>query len=140
MKNISSLGKDWVPASAGTSGKRKRIARVCGGLIAAFAIAATAAIIALGPLPTDQLNDVSTTVVDRNGKLLRAYAMEDGRWRLPVKAAQVDPTYLKLLLAFEDKRFYDHHGVDPLAVGRAALQLASTGHIVSGGSTISMQL
>jgi penicillin-binding protein 1C len=105
-----------------------------------MAVTATAAIVALGPLPTDQLTEVSTTVVDRNGKLLRAYAMDDGRWRLPVKAPQVDPTYLKLLLAFEDKRFYDHHGVDPLAVGRAAIQLASTGHIVSGASTISMQL
>src|SRR6202011_3583275 len=77
---------------------------------------------------------------DRNGKLLRAYAMEDGRWRLPVKASAVDPTYLKLLLVFEDKRFRQHPGVDPIAVGRAVVQFASTGHIVSGGSTISMQL
>jgi penicillin-binding protein 1C len=118
----------------------RRVALACGGLLTAVAVASAAAIVALGPLPTDQLNDVSTTVVDRNGKLLRAYAMEDGRWRLPVRSTQVDPTYLKLLLAFEDKRFYTHHGVDPLAVGRAAIQLASTGRIVSGGSTISMQL
>jgi penicillin-binding protein 1C len=118
----------------------QRVALACAAAVALLAIAITAAVVALGPLPTDQLNEVSTTVVDRNGKLLRAYAMDDGRWRLPVKATQVDPTYLKLLLAFEDKRFYAHHGVDPLAVGRAAIQLASTGHIVSGGSTISMQL
>jgi hypothetical protein len=46
-------------------------------------------------------------IVDRNGKLLRAYAMADGRWRLPVDAkTDVDPGYLKLLLAYEDKRFY----------------------------------
>jgi penicillin-binding protein 1C len=105
-----------------------------------LAVATTAAIIALGPLPLDKLNEVSTVVVDRNGKLLRAYAMEDGRWRLPVKASAVDPTYLKLLLAFEDKRFREHPGVDPIAIGRAAVQLISAGHIVSGGSTISMQL
>ncbi|MET4804442.1 penicillin-binding protein 1C [Bradyrhizobium sp. LB11.1] len=95
----------------------------------------------LGPLPLDQARRVSTTVVDRNGKLLRAYAMADGRWRLPVEAkANVDPTYLKLLFAYEDQRFYAHDGIDPLALGRAALQLSTRGHIVSGGSTISMQL
>lgn len=98
-------------------------------------------VISLGPPPLDQAKRVSTTVVDRNGKLLRAYAMEDGRWRLPVDARRdVDPTYLKLLLAFEDKRFYSHSGVDPLALGRAAFQLVTSGRIVSGGSTITMQL
>jgi penicillin-binding protein 1C len=97
--------------------------------------------ISLGPLPLAQAREVSTTVVDRNGKLLRAYAMADGRWRLPVDARTgVDPGYLKLLLAYEDRRFRGHAGVDPLALGRAALQLASRGHIVSGGSTITMQL
>jgi penicillin-binding protein 1C len=95
----------------------------------------------LGPLPLTQAQQVSTTVVDRNGKLLRAYAMADGRWRLPVDAqAGVDPGYLKLLLAYEDRRFRSHAGVDPLALGRAALQLVTRGHIVSGGSTITMQL
>ena len=75
--------------------------------------------------PLDEARQVSTTIVDRNGKLLRAYAMADGRWRLPVDAkADVDPTYLKLLLAYEDQRFYAHDGVDPLALGRAALQLS----------------
>jgi penicillin-binding protein 1C len=95
----------------------------------------------LGPLPLAQAQQVSTSVIDRNGKLLRAYAMADGRWRLPVDARTgVDPGYLKLLLAYEDRRFRSHSGVDPLALGRAALQLVTRGHIVSGGSTITMQL
>ncbi|WP_249165527.1 penicillin-binding protein 1C [Bradyrhizobium sp. AUGA SZCCT0431] len=95
----------------------------------------------LGPLPLEQAQKVSTSIVDRHGKLLRAYAMADGRWRLPVDAKTgVDPGYLKLLLAYEDRRFHSHRGVDPLALGRAALQLATRGHIVSGGSTITMQL
>jgi penicillin-binding protein 1C len=95
----------------------------------------------LDPLPLAQAHQVSTTVVDRNGKLLRAYAMADGRWRLPVDARTgVDPGYLKLLLAYEDRRFRSHSGIDPLALGRAALQLVTRGHIVSGGSTITMQL
>jgi penicillin-binding protein 1C len=45
-----------------------------------------------------------------------------------------------LLLAYEDRRFYAHAGIDPLALGRAAFQLVARGHIVSGGSTITMQL
>jgi penicillin-binding protein 1C len=98
-------------------------------------------VISLGSLPLAQAREVSTTIVDRNGKLLRAYAMADGRWRLPVDAkAGVDPTYLTLLLAYEDRRFRSHAGVDPLALGRAALQLLTRGHVVSGGSTITMQL
>ncbi|WP_249158299.1 penicillin-binding protein 1C [Bradyrhizobium jicamae] len=98
-------------------------------------------VVSLGPLPLEKAKQVSTTVVDRNGKLLRAYAMADGRWRLPVDAkTAVDPGYLKLLFAYEDKRFYGHHGIDPLALARAAFQLGTSGHIVSGGSTITMQL
>ena len=109
------------------------------GLIVACAFAAW--VVSLGPLPLEQAQEVSTTIVDRNGKLLRAYAMADGRWRLPVDArTAVDPGYLKLLLAFEDRRFRNHGGVDPLALGRAAFQLVTRGHIVSGGSTITMQL
>jgi penicillin-binding protein 1C len=108
-------------------------------LIATGAFAAW--VVSLGPTPLAAAQQVSTTVVDRNGKLLRAYAMADGRWRLPVDAKTgVDPDYLRLLLAYEDKRFYSHDGVDLLALSRAALQLVTRGHIVSGGSTITMQL
>ena len=114
-------------------------ASAAAGLILAGVFAAW--VVSLGPLPLAQARQVSTTIVDRNGKLLRAYAMADGRWRLPVDArTDVDPGYLKLLLAYEDRRFRSHAGVDPLALGRAAFQLVTRGHIVSGGSTITMQL
>ncbi len=123
---------------------RRRTARfAAAGLFAIFAISGLFAawVLSLGPLPLASAREVSTTVVDRNGKLLRAYATADGRWRLPVDARTgVDPGYLKLLLAYEDRRFYSHEGVDPLALGRAAFQLFSRGRIVSGGSTITMQL
>ena len=112
---------------------------VLAGLTLAVTFAAWVA--SLGPLPLEQAREVSTTIVDRHGKLLRAYAMADGRWRLPVNAAtDVDPTYLKLLFAYEDHRFRSHAGVDPVALSRAAFQLVTRGHIVSGGSTITMQL
>jgi penicillin-binding protein 1C len=122
-------------------GGERRFIRSISALALATVVAFTAWVLSLGPLPLDQAKQVSATIVDRNGKLLRAYAMADGRWRLPVDAkTAIDPGYLKLLFAYEDRRFYSHGGVDPLALGRAALQLVTSGHIVSGGSTITMQL
>jgi penicillin-binding protein 1C len=79
-------------------------------------------------------------VLDRNGELLRAYTVESGRWRLPVTLAEVDPHYVDMLIAFEDKRFYSHMGVDPWALLRGLKQFVLNGRIVSGGSTLTMQL
>jgi penicillin-binding protein 1C len=132
-------------AKASRSGRHWQRRKLAAAALAAACLILAATFVAwalsLGPLPLTPAREVSTTIVDRNGKLLRAYAMADGRWRLPVDAkAGVDPGYLKLLLAYEDRRFRLHRGVDPLALGRAALQLVTRGHIVSGGSTITMQL
>jgi Transglycosylase/Patatin-like phospholipase len=90
--------------------------------------------------PLDLASQGSHVAVDRNGRLLRAFTTPDGRWRLPVAAADVDPRFIAMLIAYEDRRFYAHHGVDFLSLGRAALQWASHGHIVSGGSTLTMQV
>jgi penicillin-binding protein 1C len=95
---------------------------------------------AFGPAPLGRDLEVSTLVLDRNGKLLRAYLTSEGRWRLPATKDQVDPRYLDALLTYEDKRFYYHRGVDPLAMVRAAFQLVTHGRIVSGGSTLTMQV
>ncbi len=84
--------------------------------------------------------ETSTEMRDRNGELLRAYTVDDGRWRLGAGVTQVDPTYLRMLIAYEDKRFYSHAGVDIRAALRAAFQALRYGHIVSGGSTLSMQV
>ncbi|NOJ40371.1 penicillin-binding protein 1C [Bradyrhizobium australiense] len=131
------------PGHDGSIGRRRffRIAVALAFVLIVLTTAFSAWVVSLGPLPLEEARRISTTIVDRNGKLLRAYAMADGRWRLPVDAkTAVDPGYLKVLLAYEDRRFWSHGGVDPLALGRAALQLATRGHIVSGGSTITMQL
>ena len=118
------------------------------GLIALSALAALGLAGAFGldrldrafpPLRIDAI-ETSKTVIDRNGALLRPYAIADGRWRLPVVLDEVDPDFVRMLIAYEDKRFHSHSGVDALALGRAALQWARHGRIVSGGSTISMQL
>ncbi len=97
-------------------------------------------IVALGPAPVGEGLAFSTLVVDRDGNLLRPYATPEGRWRLPATRENVDPRLLALLLAYEDKRFRGHRGVDPLALGRALAQLIVNGRIVSGASTITMQV
>jgi penicillin-binding protein 1C len=97
-------------------------------------------IASLGPTPLGQGLSFSTLVVDRDGKLLRPYATREGRWRLPATRDSVDPRFLDMLLAYEDRRFLSHQGVDPLALGRAFTQLVRNGQIVSGASTLTMQV
>jgi penicillin-binding protein 1C len=84
--------------------------------------------------------EMSVEVLDRDGDLLRAYTVADGRWRLALPPDKVDPLYLQMLLAFEDKRFRDHAGVDPRSMLRAVLQAVWNGRVVSGGSTLTMQV
>lgn len=112
---------------------------------AAFLVAAAGATIEItkqriGPLPLDAAEATSVTVLDRENRLLRAFTTKDGRWRLPIDVSEVDPRYLAMLMAFEDKRFYAHGGVDFLAFLRAGYLLARHGEIVSGGSTLTMQV
>lgn len=85
------------------------------------------------------LTETSTEMRDRDGALLRLYTVENGRWRLSISPDAVDRRYLDMLVAYEDKRFFDHAGVDPLALLRAAGQAVWNGGIVSGGSTLTMQ-
>ncbi|MGN6585479.1 MAG: penicillin-binding protein 1C [Rhizobiaceae bacterium] len=92
------------------------------------------------PPPLKELTSVSTEVVGRDGELLRAFATPEGRWRLKVSLDEVDPKLVRMLIAYEDKHFYTHHGVDVPALFRAAAQWIRSGHIVSGGSTLTMQL
>ncbi|WP_315923978.1 penicillin-binding protein 1C [Mesorhizobium sp. SP-1A] len=92
------------------------------------------------PPPIPEKPAVSAEVLDHDGQLLRAYAASDGYWRLATSLDQVDPNFVDMLITYEDKRFWDHGGIDPLAIARAALQFVTHGRIVSGGSTLSMQL
>jgi penicillin-binding protein 1C len=117
----------------------RRAALVTGLTLLALAGAAFCAD-RLMPPPLDRLSSVSTLVVDRDGRVLRAYTTPDGSWRLPVQTSDVDPKLIRFLLSYEDGRFRAHPGVDPLAVGRAMLQAAEHGRVVSGASTLTMQL
>jgi penicillin-binding protein 1C len=94
----------------------------------------------LGPLDLTMAEQRSTLVLDRNGYLLRPFATAEGRWRLPVEPSDVDPRYIAMLEAYEDSRFENHFGIDPIAMARAATQLIRNGRVVSGGSTLTMQV
>ncbi len=92
------------------------------------------------PPPLERLSSVSTLVVDRDDRVLRAYTTPEGSWRLPAQISDVDPKLIRFLLSYEDGRFQSHPGIDPLAIGRAMLQAAEHGRVVSGASTLTMQL
>ncbi len=90
----------------------------------------------LPPLVIEQ----SVEVLDRNADLLRAYTVADGRWRMAVTLDAVDPDYIDMLVRYEDKRFWDHGGIDLIAATRAVGQALWNGEVVSGGSTLTMQV
>ena len=84
--------------------------------------------------------DTSVEVLASDGQLLRAFTVADGRWRLAVAQDDVDPGYLDMLITYEDRRFLAHRGVDPWALTRALGQAVTHGRLVSGGSTLTMQV
>lgn len=79
-------------------------------------------------------------VLARDGTPLRAFPDRAHIWRHPVRVVEVSPRYVEAVLAYEDRFFRWHFGVNPLALVRAGAQWAWEGHIVSGGSTLTMQV
>ncbi|HEV2680774.1 MAG TPA: transglycosylase domain-containing protein, partial [Rhodanobacter sp.] len=94
----------------------------------------------LFPLHLPAPDTGSTVVLARDGTPLRAFADSDGVWRYPITAKQVSPLYLTALLHYEDRWFYRHPGVNPYALVRGFAGGLRHGHIVSGGSTLTMQV
>ena len=94
----------------------------------------------LFPLRLPAPDTGSTVVLARDGTPLRAFADSDGVWRYPTTAKQVSPLYLTALLHYEDRWFYRHPGVNPYALARGFAGGLRHGHIVSGGSTLTMQV
>jgi len=80
----------------------------------------------------------STVVFDRNGKLLGARIATDGQWRFEERRV-VPEKFRQCLIAFEDRYFFSHPGVNLFSIIRAAYRNLKAGKIVSGGSTITMQ-
>jgi penicillin-binding protein 1C len=100
----------------------------------------TAVILYYFSLPKTLFSDPYSTVLeDQDKNLLSASIAADGQWRFPEEAS-VPNKFREAIVLYEDKRFYNHFGVDPLSIGRAIQQDIKAGKIVSGGSTLSMQV
>jgi penicillin-binding protein 1C len=89
------------------------------------------------PLPKD---DLARVVLAEDGTPLWRFADANGVWRYPVQTSDVSPYYLDAVLTYEDRWFYQHPGVNPLALARATWQNLTGARVVSGGSTLSMQV
>jgi penicillin-binding protein 1C len=91
-------------------------------------------------LPNPLFRDAySTVILDRNGRVLAASLAPDGQWRFPA-SPMVPRKYAEALVSFEDKRFFRHFGVDFLALARALFTDVKDKNVVSGGSTLTMQV
>ena len=109
------------------------------GLVVLVGVACVLVLNVIFPPPLERAQVLSSMVTDRHGQPLRAFSTAFGGWRFPAHLEQIDPVFIEALLQVEDQRFYQHHGVDWLAVLRASATSALAGHIVSGASTITMQ-
>ena len=92
------------------------------------------------PLDTSKLHDVSVTVEAEDGTPLRVFANSKGLWQYKTTTRDVSPLYLQALIQYEDRYFYYHPGFNPFSMARAALQNIKSGKIVSGASTLTMQV
>ncbi len=117
---------------------RRRIKRFVAATL--ILIAAMLLLDRLFPLPLPGPTSGSTVVLARDGKPLRAFPDSDGVWRYPIKPEDVSPLYIEALLTYEDRWFYKHPGVNPFALARAFGQWIVHRHLVSGGSTLTMQV
>ncbi|WP_405121713.1 peptidoglycan glycosyltransferase PbpC [Pseudomonas petroselini] len=115
-------------------------------LVARWTLASLLLVIALlwladriWPLPLPQ-DDLARVVLAEDGTPLWRFADANGVWRYPVQTREVSPYYLEALLTYEDRWFYQHPGVNPLALVRATWQNLTGTRVVSGGSTLSMQV
>lgn len=114
-------------------GRKRHILRAL-----AIALGLLLILVLIAPMPRFE-KPCSTVVLAGNGQLLGARIAADGQWRFP--SNDTVPEKFKIcLLQFEDQYFYFHPGVNPVAIGRSFIQNIKAGRVVSGGSTISMQV
>ncbi len=130
---------------AASPARAKRAALIGLGCIASASVLSAAFLafaVAQTPLPprlTTERPKPSLRILDRDGRLIDELTREGIR-QTPVDLDGLPPHVIQALLSAEDKRFFSHHGVDPLAVLRALGQALTSGHIVSGASTLTQQL
>jgi penicillin-binding protein 1C len=119
--------------------RRKRLLAGAGGALL-LALGAAVTLDRLFPPDFSRLRATGTEILDRDGRILSVLPAPGGVWRLRTTVEDVPPALLALLIAAEDRRFWWHPGVDPIALARAAVQwVRAGGRVVSGGSTLTMQ-
>lgn len=87
-----------------------------------------------------KLNDQSPLLLDRKGEVLSALLSQDEKWRFPIESDEIPEAFTDMLVTCEDKRFFSHPGIDPIALCRAVWQWMKNGRVISGGSTLTMQV
>ncbi len=94
----------------------------------------------LYPLPSSLEKDFSTVILFSDGKIMRVYLTRDEKWRIYLPLEKIDSLLVKTTILYEDRYFWYHPGVNPLSIIRALFQNIKARKIVSGASTLSMQL
>ncbi|MEL0160168.1 MAG: transglycosylase domain-containing protein, partial [Deltaproteobacteria bacterium] len=89
---------------------------------------------------TEKIKNLSTVLFDKDGKILEIRLTEAGYWRELAQLDEIDPSFIDMLIAYEDQRFFEHFGVDLYALGRVILEVVRYRKVVSGASTLTMQL
>src|SRR5688572_20078097 len=90
--------------------------------------------------PLRNLPSYSPVITDKDGNMMRAFLSTDDKWRMKTGVEEINPLLEKTILYKEDKYFYYHPGVNPVAVGRAFVNNIIQGKKTSGASTITMQV
>ncbi|MDC3221832.1 transglycosylase domain-containing protein [Planktomarina sp.] len=93
----------------------------------------------LQPPEVGRLSETSQVIRSETGQIMNLRLTSKGFWREKVVLSELDPDLIRTLIAYEDQRYWTHHGVDPLALGRAVFDYIKSGKISSGASTLTMQ-
>jgi len=117
-----------------------RTSLAAAGFVCLAALAGAAALDRLFPPELGRLAAVGSDYVDREGRTVALLPAPGGVWRFAVRADDVAPVMIDTLVATEDRHFWWHPGVDPFALARATFQALHAGRVISGGSTLTMQV
>ena len=93
----------------------------------------------LQPPEVGRLSETSQVIRSEAGEIMNLRLTSKGFWREKVFLSELDPNLIRTLIAYEDQRYWKHHGVDPLALVRAIFDYIKSGDISSGASTLTMQ-
>ncbi len=133
------MSKETLTSILRCSKHKRKVAFLALALFMIFALLLT--LNSLYPLNLPEKNNLfARVVVDENDRPLRNFADKNGIWRYPIKLHQVSPLYIEALINYEDRWFWQHPGINPISLLRAAIQNITSNKIISGGSTLSMQV